>query len=117
MARNNTKAFDLAQDSTKQVLTLSTAVVTITIAFLKDIAKDAPSGARLALFIAWGLFGVAILAGVATMLNLTGRVADAEDSADGINARGIRFFAILQQAAFAAAVLATVVFGIIAFDA
>lgn len=117
MAQNKTKAFDFAQDSTKQVLTLSTAVVTITIAFLKDIAKDAPGDARVVLFVGWALFAIAILAGVCTLLNLTGRVAGAEDSQEGINDGAIRLFAVIQQVSFALAIAATIFFGVRAFDA
>src|SRR5690242_1048270 len=50
------KAFDFAQDVTKQLITLSTGVIALTITFLKDVATKAPSGALDFLHIAWVLF-------------------------------------------------------------
>ena len=38
------KAFAFAQETTKQLITLSTAVITLTITFLKDVVKAAPVG-------------------------------------------------------------------------
>jgi hypothetical protein len=117
MATEKTKPFDYAQDVTKQLLTLSTAIVTITVAFIKDIAKGAPDDARIALYVAWGLFALAIIAGVATLLNLTGRVghADAADN-EGIRAAGVRMFAVAQILFFVAAICATIYFGARSFD-
>jgi hypothetical protein len=118
MTVEKTKPFDYAQDVTKQVLTLSTGVVTITIAFMKDISKNAPEDARIALFSAWGLFALSIAAGICTLLNLTGRVGKADDAAStGINAGAVRLFSIAQLACFALAIAGTVYFGARAFDA
>lgn len=113
---NRTKAFDYVQDVTKQVLTLATAVVTITLTFLKDLAQDAPPDARTLLYIGWVLFGLSILAGVATLLNLTGHVEKAEEQARGIYASGIRIFSSLQLAFFVLAIGCTVYFGARAFS-
>ena len=74
MAAAGSKPFDYAQDVTKQLLTLSTAVVTITVAFLKDVTTEVPVDARIALYLAWAFFAAAIVSGVSTLLNLTGRV-------------------------------------------
>jgi hypothetical protein len=108
-----TKSFDLAQDTTKQVLTLSTAVVTITVAVLKDLARDAPADARTLLAISWGLFVLSIFGGVCTLLNLAGRVPGGPAPRDaGINAPAIRCFSIMQMLTFALAMAATVYFGV-----
>jgi len=37
MKENQKKAFDFASDTTKQLITLSTAIVTLTVTFSKDI--------------------------------------------------------------------------------
>lgn len=113
---NRTKSFDYAQDVTKQVLTLATGVVTITLTFLKDIAKQAPSDARVLLYVGWALFALSILAGVATLLNLTGHVEKAEAKARAIYADGIRLFSFLQLLFFFLAVCCTVYFGARAFS-
>jgi hypothetical protein len=113
---DKTKPFDYVQDATKQVLTLSTGVVTITISFLKDIVSEAPTDARAALFIAWGLFAVSILFGVATLLNLSGNVGAAADKkSKGIYGPGIRTFSALQLIAFFFASVGVAYFGARAF--
>jgi hypothetical protein len=112
MAIDAAKPFDYAADVTKQQLTLSTAVVTITVAFVKDIAKNAPADARIALYIAWGLFALAIIAGICTLLNLTGHVGGADDPAHkGIMADGIKLFATIQIVCFVVAIVGTIYFG------
>jgi hypothetical protein len=118
MTVEKSKPFDYAQDVTKQLITLSTGVVTVTVAFVGTIAPDAPSSGRVALYIAWGLFGLTILAGVATLLNLTGRVGSADkDGSKGIDDLGIRFFAIAQIALFVLAMVGTIYFGVRSFEA
>ena len=115
-ATNRTKSFDYAQEATKQVLTLATGVVTITLTFLKDIAKEAPSDARTVLYIGWILFGLSILAGIATLLNLTGNVEKAEEKERSVYAKGIVLFSIAQLLFFVLAVGCTVYFGARAFS-
>ncbi|HEY4779206.1 MAG TPA: hypothetical protein VIH47_06415 [Solirubrobacterales bacterium] len=114
-ASDKTKAFDYAQEATKQVLTLATAVVTITVSFLKDIVSAAPGDARTLLYIAWGLFTLSILGGIATLYNLTGHVGEAETSSEGINVFGIRLFSGLQLISFVLAIACVVYFGARAF--
>lgn len=117
MSVEKTKPFDYAQDVTKQLLTLATAVVTITVTFLKDIAQQAPADARTVLFIAWALFATSIIAGVATLQNLTGHVGSADEPAsDGIMTAGIRFFAIAQMMLFVLAIGGTIYFGARSFN-
>jgi len=117
VAADETKPFDYAQDVTKQLLTLSTGVITITVAFLDNIAAGAPEDARVALYIAWGMFALTIVCGIFTLLNLTGRVgAAASPQSAGIDATAIRAFAIAQVALFVLAIVATIYFGARAFD-
>jgi hypothetical protein len=110
------KSFDYAQDVTKQVLTLATAVVTITVSFLKDIVTEAPGDARTVLYFSWALFALSILGGIATLLNLTGRVAEVESSTEGIKAFAIRFFSLVQLISFFLAFACIVYFGARAFS-
>jgi hypothetical protein len=118
MTTDKSKPFDYAQDVTKQLLTLATAVVTITVAFVKDIATSAPADARIVLYGAWGLFTASIICGVCTLLNLTGRVGFADDANDeGIESWGIRAFALAQIVSFVLAVAAVTYFGGRSFDA
>jgi hypothetical protein len=117
MTVDKSKPFDYAQDVTRQLLTLATAVVTVTVAFVKDIATGAPADARIVLYGGWAFFTVSIICGVCTLLNLTGRVGSAglADS-DGIEAWGVRAFAIAQIMSFVVAIAAVIYFGTRSFD-
>jgi hypothetical protein len=118
MAVEKSKPFDFAQDVTKQVLTLSTGVVTITIAFVNDLAKNAPDLAREVLYVSWGLFGLAIVFGVVTLLNLTGHVGRADAAQpETINSFGIKWPARFQLICFFLAVAGTIYFGARSFNA
>jgi hypothetical protein len=111
-----TKPFDYVQEATKQVLTLSTGVVTITVSFLKDIVSNAPSDARTVLYIAWGLYALSILGGIAALLNLAGNVGSAADTdSKGIYEPGIRTSSLLQLIAFLLGSIGVVYFGARAF--
>lgn len=113
---NRNRAFDFAQDVTKQLLTLSTAVITITISFADNLAERAPCDARSVLFISWGLFALSIVLGVFTLLNLTGRVENAEDAqSEGIYSGAVRAMSIGQIICFLLAFVGIVYFGARAF--
>ncbi len=57
------KAFAFAQETTKQLITLSTAVITLTITFLKDVVKAAPVGSAPYLQAAWVFYLLSIVFG------------------------------------------------------
>jgi hypothetical protein len=66
------KAFEFAQEATKQLITLATGVIALTITFLKDVlGTDGSAGFLQA---AWVLYLVSIVFGVLTLLNLTGNL-------------------------------------------
>src|SRR5688500_3501768 len=116
MAVGRSKPFDDAQDVTQQLLTLSSAIVSITVAFSQDLGKGAPHDARIALSTARAQRAVAIVAGVATLLNRAGRVGGADSDSQGIRASGITFFAGAQIVLFVLAICATIYFGARSFD-
>jgi hypothetical protein len=97
MDEANKKAFELAQDTSKQIITLATAIVALTLTFFKDFAGGASPGARVAMTIAWVLFFLAIVAGVLHLLALTGALTT---SAPSINAGSARLFAGAEQILF-----------------
>lgn len=72
MKENQKKAFDFAADVTKQLITLSTAIITITITFSKDIINFANSSAKNYLLWAWILFIATVFFGIWTLMALTG---------------------------------------------
>jgi heme A synthase len=65
-----------AADTTKQIITLSTGVITLTITFLDKIIQPATPGiphyVPWTIFTAWIFFGLAILFGVITLGAVTG---------------------------------------------
>ncbi len=106
------KAFAFAQESTKQLLTLSTAVLALTLAFLKDVAdKDAP---RWIISVAWIGYVVSIVFGIATLMTLAGNLEGKNnDSAQpSIYEGNTRALAALQVVTFILALIFTVWFGI-----
>lgn len=108
-------ALTSANDSIKQALTLSTAILTFTITFSKDIAKSATDSDLPWLRASWVLLGVAILAGVWALLSLTGMIGK-KDKALDIYKWSVRIPAGVQMLAFAAALACTALFGLFAFS-
>jgi hypothetical protein len=68
------KAFDFAADLTKQLITLSTAIITLTVTFSKDIVGNAPARDHWWLLISWVAFIISILFGILTLMGLTGNL-------------------------------------------
>jgi len=66
------KAFDFAAETTKQLITLSTAIITLTITFSKDIVGVSKLSNTGLLFWSWIFFIFSIFFGVWTLLALTG---------------------------------------------
>src|SRR5689334_20583813 len=65
-------SFSFAQETTKQVLTLSTAVVAFTVTFSKDIVTGTSYDARTYITTSWILFLLSIFFGLMTLCALTG---------------------------------------------
>jgi hypothetical protein len=84
MAELRTKAFDLIVDLTKQVITLSTALIALGVTFVKDFASTAPEDAQMWLALSWVAFLLSVVFGLLTLMacaGIIGRARDA-DSAD-----------------------------------
>ena len=106
------KAFDFAQETTKQLITLATAVIALTITFVTDVVETAPRGSAGFLQGAWVLYLVSIVFGVLTLLALTGNLErPGVDRAPSIYRPNIVVFSACQVLAFSAALALTLVFG------
>jgi uncharacterized membrane protein len=103
------KSFDFLQDATEQLIALATAILTFTITFLKDIAKNAGDSTRIVLTLSWIALVVSAIAGLFVLLNLTG-VLTKEPRPDFYKA-SIRFFSFIQLLAFGLALILALVFG------
>lgn len=108
------KAFDFAQETTKQLLTLATAIFALTITFIREIANTTRAEEALAwLHWGWGLYVASIAFGVMTLLTLTGNLVRPHGGdTPTIYGGNIRVMAGLQILSFAAALVLTAVFGI-----
>lgn len=104
------KAFDFASDTTKQLITLATGVIALTITFSKDFLGTVPADAKGFATWAWFAYLFSILCGVWTLLALTGTLEST--AAPSIRGWNVRLPSILQILAFLAATLLTVLFGI-----
>ena len=68
------KAFDFYADATKQLITLSTAIIALMITFAKEIVKTMPASGKIPLMLGLVVYLVSIWFGLGTLLNLTGQL-------------------------------------------
>jgi len=110
------KAFDFASDSTKQLITLSTAIVTLTITFAHNILGDVNGNGKTLLSIAWIIYLISIICGVWTLLALTGTLEPipGDKTPASIRGRNVTLPSILQILSFLIATGVIVLFGITA---
>lgn len=74
MEENQKKAFDFAADLTKQLITLSTAIITLSVTFSKDIVGGVDDSLVYLLIGTWAVYIVSIFLGLATLGALTGNL-------------------------------------------
>lgn len=109
------QAFTSAGDWAKQILTLSTGIVTLTVAFADKIFGDLSDGERWTLWISWGLYVGSIVGGVCLLSTLTGTLSrTANVQASHVYAANNRLFAGMQLVFFVLATVAIVIFGFMA---
>jgi len=107
------QAFDFASDSTKQLITMATGVVTVTVLFSKDL----DSVSRYLALAAWIALTLSVMSGVAALLNMSGNLHNAADDiyrAPTIKAFGIRFFSLGQIGLFLCGIILVFLFGFFA---
>jgi hypothetical protein len=106
------KAFELATEVHKQLITLATAIVAITVSFSKDIFAG-QQGATDLLQWGWVLYLLSIMAGVWALLAITGTLARAAEAnqAPVLYKSNIQFPAILQITLFLAGTGLLIAFG------
>jgi anaerobic selenocysteine-containing dehydrogenase len=105
------KAFEFAQETTKQLLTLATGIVALTITFLHDLAANAPSWSVYVLAVGWFAYLISMVAGVLTLMTLTGNVGNPTCN---VYEKNTKETARAQFLAFVAGTLLTIVFGVAA---
>lgn len=105
-------AFDSIRDSTKQMITLATGVLALTVTFAKDFIGQAHWGRELVHF-AWYAFLLSAAAGVWVLLAVSGSLGNGADALTHRDAYGlnIRLPALVQVLSFATGLALAVVFG------
>jgi hypothetical protein len=66
------KSFDAVSDLVKQLITLSTAVIALTITFLTGVVRTVPPKASRNLKTAWVLYCLTVLFGIGAMMAIAG---------------------------------------------
>ncbi len=112
-------AFDFARDTTKQLITLGTAIIALSVTFSKDVLGVPDSWQKDLLVGSWLMFLLSVFFGVWTLLALTGSLEpQAEDEAKAQGARpsiygfNVKLPSLLQIGAFLIALALTVWFGV-----
>lgn len=111
------KAVDAAAETVRQVLTLATGVIALTVTFADDIIE--PGSAALPwVKWAWTLFGTSIFFGILTLMAITGNLHKAATSSTNPDmfATNIVVFGNLQIWICFGALVLTICFGIIGLD-
>src|SRR5580658_750617 len=102
------KAYELAADTSKQVIALSTGIVTVTIAFVKDVFGV--GGDTTVLFLSWGAYVLSIVFGILTMQKFAGNLE--KRSEFSIYEPGLKALYTVQFALFILATIGIVWFGV-----
>ena len=114
MMDDHTKAaFASASDTSKQLITLATALLALEITFAKDVIGNIDATAKTLLGFSWILLLFSVIAGIWTLLAITGSLGKGNTlSPKAISGSNIRIPAILQIILFLGGLLLTVWFGV-----
>jgi di/tricarboxylate transporter len=103
------KAFEFAQETTKQVIALAAGVLTITVTFHEDLEKAQVRPATWPLQWSWACYAASVVGGVLTLMALTGNL-ERSQGAPSIYGWNVRLTSLLQLVAFAAGIVLTAIF-------
>lgn len=107
------EALGLAKDSTTQLITLATAITTISVTFIDDILGGESLFEKYLIFLIWISMTLSIIFGVFTLLGLTGMAAQASDeSPPHIYASNIKILSSINIFSFAVGMLLVLIWGI-----
>ena len=107
------EGYKLAADLAKQIITLSTAVVTVTVTFAKEFKTGAALSVPVTLQISWLCAAFAIIFALWTLMSITGTLIqrDRELPDSNVTDSNIRLPAFLMISAFLASILLTMFAG------
>jgi hypothetical protein len=104
------KAFDFAQDATKQMITLATGIIALTVTFIHDLAAHASATAILIVEAGWIVYVVSIFFGLMTLLQFAGNLETTERPS--IYGGGIKYTSVAQTFCFLAGTALVIAFGV-----
>ena len=116
------KVFDFASDLTKQVITLASGIIAVTVTFNNGFvsADSTPKSAVLFLMLSWGFYLLSIIFGIISLMALTGQLQRAATSVEEtkenahtprINVFNIRVGSGVQLISFLLATVCILIFG------
>ena len=116
MDEQRKKAFEFAQEVAKQLITLATAVIAITLTYSKDFATHATGNTRHLVTFSWYFLLISVLFGLWTLMALTGNLetAAANNTAPSIRTPNVTIPACLQILCFLIGMLLVILFGVFA---
>jgi uncharacterized membrane protein len=105
------KAFDFSADLTKQLITLATGIITVTITFSHDFLKNPNAAPKGIAYTAWYFFLASIFFGIFTLGALTGNLDAKKKTAEpSIFATNILIFSVSQFLTFFTGLFLTILF-------
>lgn len=115
MDERTKQAFVFVSDTTKQLMTLATGILTLTVSAVKFVTVTVVNSAKAPLIFAWGLYLLSIIFGMWTMLALTGTLQPkaTDDSPPSIWGQNVTFPALMQIVSFVIATFLIILFGIL----
>ncbi|WP_312900174.1 hypothetical protein [Chryseobacterium taichungense] len=117
MTEESKKAFDFAADTIKQLITLASGIIALTITFSKDILGSTSTVGVYWMYISWLFYIISIAFGILALLSITGTLEPqsqhSQTPSPSIYDKNIRNKAAFQIISFLLALIFTVIFGII----
>jgi hypothetical protein len=109
-------SFDFAQESTKQMITLATGIIALTITFQKDFLNSSsiPAQAKFYAPLSWLLFLLSVIFGLWTLLALAGSLDPKNQGQPSIYGMNIIIPSIMEILCFIAGLSLTVWYGYLA---
>lgn len=107
-----TKSFDFAADVTKQLIALSTAIISLCVAFTDKIfTSDVAQSHSLSLLVSLGLFVLSIIFGILTLMALAGHLGmPTTGEGSPIYKGNVRVFSMGQMLIFIAAIVMAMIY-------
>lgn len=106
-------AFDYASEKTKQMITLATGIITITISFSKSLLGPDVAWSVLPLLAAWICYLLSVWYGVKVLGKIAGRLVASSPRKEILDNKEIVSALNRQQHLFVAGLLLTIVFGVL----